>query len=114
MISPDSDLPPGAQRDVLSGKTKTWPYGTRKIVKVAEARIPATRAFAAVKAALRPEFRDVECCIVTEVHDPRIGHLLLGTDHLVPPVKDKTYIMEFTKGGPLDGYWRLISETIPT
>jgi hypothetical protein len=38
------------------------------------------------------------------------GFILAGDDQSVKPEIGKSYVLEFTKGGPMGGYWKIIEE----
>lgn len=73
-------------------RTRTWPYGTQFVGKVAEA-----------------EFKPgVNCLLVVVENKPPQGFVIIGGDHAFTPKKDQTVTIEFTKGGPYGGYWRVV------
>lgn len=84
--------------DALSGRTRTWPYGTKKTVTVDT-----------IKLGLLSNDFDV-ICIEQMPNGDREGYLLIGCKNLVAVEVGKRYVMEFTKGGPCGGYWRIIAE----
>lgn len=69
---------------------RTWPYGTRKTVLIAEVEtLPGYGLF------------------VLAI-DGDEGHILLGGGHDIKPEKARTAVMRFENGGPTRGYWKLI------
>ena len=70
-------------------KTKTWEYGTRK----------------------NAEVLDVFTNTVVLLDEENEGHILTGTEHDVDVKIGDTAVMEFTQGGPIGGYWKII-ETV--
>lgn len=38
------------------------------------------------------------------------GFILAGDDQRVKPEIGKSYVLEFTKGGPMGGYWKIVGE----
>lgn len=107
------DSKPTDYRNVVSGKTTTWAYGTTRIVRIIQVDIPVEKAFDTAADKIKPELRGIICTVAVEVDHPEVGYLLVGSDNTVPPVVDHIYLMEFTKGGPLGGYWKITREYTP-
>jgi hypothetical protein len=78
-------------------QTVTWPYGSLKTV-VVEQIVP---------------FKGTNILICTECDTrEKAGHVIAGGDHAIDPTVRMKAVMEFTRGGPTGGYWRLIREEL--
>ncbi len=80
---------------VRSSRERTWPYGTRKTVKVE--RVDNRAEFAGT---LAIEELKREGFIIINKHE----------ENAVVPVKGGQFIIEFTEGGPTGGYWRYVEQ----
>jgi hypothetical protein len=80
--------------------TRTWPYGTELngIVASVERRMT-------LKAAGRKP-----TTLVAVVTDDGEGHILVGADNAIEPAVHMRVVIQFTKGGPLGGYWRIVRQ----
>jgi len=73
-------------------KTRTWQFGTR-INGVVQEVI---------------ESKDALCPRMTLVLGDGEGFVIMGVTHEVMPMKRQPATIEFTKGGPTGGYWRIV------
>lgn len=77
---------------------RTWPYGTKKRVRVLEVEFSAMRAAVAVEHLDDPG--EATVCILSRFE----------FDQIAPaPMTGDTRTMEFRKGGPTGGYWAILN-----
>jgi hypothetical protein len=78
-------------------RTRTWPYGTLKTVRIV----------AIEKAKHKGKSIHVIGCV--ELGPDGEGHMLAGVNPGKVKVGD-VRTMEFTRGGPLGGYWEILDK----
>jgi hypothetical protein len=74
--------------DALSGRARTWPYGTQKRVTILEV--------------------DARHNMTICVSDDQEGFVLLGGDHAIAPMIGAMVVIQFCQGGPMGGYWKIV------
>lgn len=81
---------------------RTWPYGTRLDGRVADARTVGGHSLVIVAARPDGAPHDEAFAMIGGGHDVDVRSLRVG-DHAT---------IEFKEGGPLGGYWRVVSARI--
>lgn len=81
---------------------RTWPYGTRLDGRVADARMVGGHSLVIVAARPQGATCDEAFAMIGGGHDVDVRSLRVGDQATI----------EFTEGGPLGGYWRVVSARI--
>lgn len=83
-----------AYSDLVSGHTRTWPYGTKKHVEIISYDMPDD-----------PMMKTLPI-IVAKDHNSGEGFLLIGDKGADESKVGDLGTITFTQGGPLGGYWK--------
>jgi hypothetical protein len=81
-------------------QTTTWPYGTEltgEVIEVSDRLV--------LKAGTR---RRVTLILVKTGEEE--AHVILSADHAIATHAGMRVVIQFTKGGPTGGYWRIVRE----
>ena len=94
-------------KDALSGKTRTWPYGTKKRVEV----LGFAQGISKDTQLHVEPLKSMKFCITCEceIREPE-GFILTGVS-FEGIATGETYEIEFKKGGPLGAYWDFCRDT---
>lgn len=97
-------------RNFVTNATVTWPFGTKMKVRILHAGTASQVWQSIGQANLPPEFQELPTCVAVDLEKPDEGYIIAGGDHAVQPVQAHCYLAEFTEGGPLGGYWKILRE----
>jgi hypothetical protein len=76
---------------------RTWPYGTKKVAVVGSVMFAGSKP---------QDPKSPEMTVLTD-EDEGEGHLLMRVTHDIAPLKGQRVVMEFMRGGPTGGYWKI-------